>query len=110
MQINSRKENWGEAIEKWDLISYSLPQNISSLIAQDSIIIGGFFQHGSPQVRRSVLQGMLDRIPGIAVNWTSMHLGRGCSLASNGEYQAFLAASTKEKDGVDISKPVSRYL
>ena len=37
LQINSRKGNWGEGIEKWDLISYSVPQNIASLIAKDSI-------------------------------------------------------------------------
>ena len=103
MQINSRKENWGEAIEKWDLISYSVPQNVASLIAKDSITVGGFFHHVSHAVRRSVLRDMLDGIPGITMTWTAMHLGRGCSLASNGEYQAFLAASTKEKDGVDLN-------
>ncbi len=98
MQIKSRKENWVEGIEKWDLISYSVPQNIASLIAKDSITVGGFFQHVSQPVRRSALRDMLDGIPGITMTWTAMHLGRGCSLASNGEYKAFLAASTKEKE------------
>jgi hypothetical protein len=45
MQINSRKENWFEGIEKWDHISYSVPQNIGSLIAKDSITVGGSFQN-----------------------------------------------------------------
>jgi hypothetical protein len=40
---------------------------------------------------------MLDGIPGITVTWTTMHLGRSCSLALIGKYQVFLAASTKEK-------------
>jgi hypothetical protein len=35
--------------------------------------------------------------------WTAMHLGRGCSLASNGEYQAFLAASSKIQDCVVLN-------
>jgi hypothetical protein len=103
MQLNRCKEHWVEGIDKWDLISYSLPQNISSLMAKDSITVGGIFQHVSRAVRRSVLQGMLDGIPGITMTWTAMHLGRGCSLASSGEYQAFLAASTKENDGVDLN-------
>ena len=103
MQINSRKENWVEGIEKWDLISYSVAQNVGSLITKDSISVGGIFQHVSQPVRRSVLRDMLDGIPGITMTWTAMHLGRGCSLASNSEYQAFLAASTKIKDGVDLN-------
>ncbi len=101
MHINSRKENWVEGIETWDLISYSVPQNICSLNARDSIAVRGFFQHGTPRVRLSVLLDMLDGIPGITMTWTAMHLGRGCSLVSNSEYQAFLAASTKEKEVAD---------
>jgi hypothetical protein len=97
MQINSRKENWVEGIEKWDLISYSVLQNIASLIAKDSITVGGFFHHVSHAIRRSVLRDMLDGIPGITMTWTAMHLGRACSLASNGEYQAFLAEITRKR-------------
>jgi hypothetical protein len=33
MQINHSKEKCVERIEKWDLISYSVPQNIGSVIA-----------------------------------------------------------------------------
>jgi hypothetical protein len=102
MQINCSKETWDEGINKWDLVSYSLPQNIDSVIAKDTISVGGYFQHGSSRVRLSVLQGMLDGFPCIALNWTTMHFGLGCSLASNGKYQAFLAASTKERD-VDLN-------
>ncbi len=57
-------------------------------------------QHGS-QIRRSALQDILDKIPGITVEWTAMQLGRGHTLASNAEYQAFLEGSNKEKDGAD---------
>ncbi len=63
MQINRYKEKWGEGIEQWALISYSVPQNIGSLIAKDSITVGGIFQHVSQPVRRSVLRDMLDGIP-----------------------------------------------
>ncbi len=34
MQINHRKEHWVEGTENWDLISYSVPQNIGSLISK----------------------------------------------------------------------------
>ncbi len=88
MKIDSSKENWDEGIEKWDLISYSVPLKIPSLIAKDSISVGVFFQHGSYRVRLVVLQGMLDGIPGTTMTWTAMHLGRGCALASNCGYQA----------------------
>jgi hypothetical protein len=40
MQINCSKENLNEGIEKWDLISYSVPQNTASLITKDSISVG----------------------------------------------------------------------
>jgi hypothetical protein len=46
----------------------------------------------------SALQGILDTIPGITVNWTAMPLGRGHTLASTAEYLAFLTTSTKDKD------------
>ncbi len=56
MQINSRKENWVERVEKWDLISYSVvesvQQTIASSIAKVSITVGGFFHHVSRAVRR----------------------------------------------------------
>jgi hypothetical protein len=32
MQINSRKENWAEGMEKWDLISYSVRQNMGGIL------------------------------------------------------------------------------
>jgi hypothetical protein len=35
------------------------------------------------------------------VNWIAVHVGKGGSLASKTEYQAFFAASTKDEDGAD---------
>ena len=104
MHILRHIENWGEKIEKWDLFSYSVPLAIGRLDATwDSIHIEGYLHLGSQVERRSALQGMLDGFPGITVNWTAMHLGRGHTLASNTEYRAFLTASTKEKDGADLN-------
>ncbi len=71
---------------------------------KDSITVGGFFHHVSHAVRRSVLLDMLDGIPGITMTWTATHKGRGCSLESNGEYQALIAASTKEKDCANLDQ------
>jgi hypothetical protein len=60
MHINSHKENWVEGIKTWDLISYSVQQKICSLNARDCITVTGFFQHGTPRVRLSVLLDMLE--------------------------------------------------
>jgi hypothetical protein len=104
MQIDSGKENWVEGIENWDLISYSVPQNIASLIAKDSITFGGFFHHVSHAVRRSVPRDMLDGIPSINMTWTAMHLGLACIVRRiPRRNQAYLAASNMEKDGADLN-------
>ena len=47
---------------------------------------------------------MLDCIPGLTVNWNAVHVGKGGSLASDTDYKAFLAASTKDEDGADLNQ------
>ena len=64
----------------------------------------GYFRHGSGTVRQRDVQAMLDGIPGLTVNWHAVRLGPGSRLASNGEYQDFLAASTKDEDGADSNQ------
>ena len=66
----------------------------------------GYFRHGSDKMRQKDVQSMLDGIPGLTVNWHAVRLGPGSRLASNTDYQAFLAASTKAED---ISKLLSEY-
>ena len=64
----------------------------------------GYFRHGSDNMRQKDVQSMLDSIPGLAVNWHAVRLGPGSRLASNTDYQAFLAASTKAEDGADSNQ------
>jgi hypothetical protein len=47
----------------WDLISYSVPRNVFCEHAIDSVLVIGYFQHGSEIIRRRDGQGMLDGIP-----------------------------------------------
>ncbi len=58
------------------------------------------------------MKALLDGISGLTVKWTLVPLGQGRSLASHADYQAFLKASTKEKDSnlnlmvrVDVKAP-----
>ncbi len=44
------------------------------------------------------MQAMLGSISGLTLNWTMVPLGPGGSLALHAEYQAFLEASTEDKD------------
>ena len=85
----------------WDLVSYSVQQNIISEHEGDPVTVVGYFRHALHGIRRKEVQTLLDGIPGLTVNWIAVHVGKGGSLASNTEYQEFLAASTKDTDGVD---------
>ncbi len=44
------------------------------------------------------MQAMLGSVSGLTLKWTMVPLGPVGSLASHAEYQAFLEASTKDKD------------
>jgi hypothetical protein len=106
LHILQRIDNWEEIKLAWDLVSYSVERNIFSEQARASVPVIGYFRHGSDNMRRREVQGMLDGIPGLTVDWNAVHVGKGGSLASNPEYQAFLAASTKpeDKDGADSNQ------
>ena len=104
LNILQRITNW-ETIQKvWDLISYSVQRNIISEHARDSVPVVGYFRHVSHGIRQKEVQSMLDGIPGLTVNWHAVRLGHGSSLASNTDYQEFLAASTKAEDGADSNQ------
>ena len=96
--------DWNQQKVAWDLISYSVQRNIFCEHARDSVVVIGYFRHGSETVRQRDVQVMLDGIPGLTVNWHAVRLGQGSRLASNKEYQDFLAASTKDEDGADSNQ------
>ena len=85
-------------IEQWEVVCYSVPRNIGCLQTRDSVPVVGFFRHKSQTQRRNFMQAMLGGISGLTVNWKMVPLGRGSSLTSHAEYQAFLKASSKDKD------------
>ena len=101
LHILQRITNWENIKESYDLVSYSVQRNILSEHASVAVPVVGYFRHGSENLRRREVQGMLHGIPGLTVNWNAVHVGKGGSLASNTEYQEFLAASTKDTNGVD---------
>ncbi len=109
LNIIHRITNW-ETInlkEVWDLVVYSVRLNIISKHAGDPVTVVGYFRHVLHGIRRKEVQTLLEGIPGLTVNWIAVHVGKGGSLASNTEYQKFLAASTKDTDGAD-SNPNQR--
>jgi hypothetical protein len=57
--------------EAWGLISYSIQRNIVS----KHVHVVGYFRHGSENPRLKEVQGMLNGIPGLTVNWIAVHDG-----------------------------------
>jgi hypothetical protein len=104
LHIIQRITNWEQIKDSYDLVSYSVQRNVSSEHEQDHIPVVGYLRHGSDNMRRREVQGLLDGIPGLTVNWHAVRLGPGSRLASNTEYQEFLAASTKDEDGSDSNQ------
>ncbi len=90
--------NWETIIQPWDLVCYSVPLNIGCLQTRDSVPVVGFFRHKNQNQRRNFMQAMLSSISCLTLKWTMVPLGPGGSLASHAKYQAFLEASTKDKD------------
>ena len=87
LRILQRITNWEQQKEAWDLISYSVQQNIfreHACHARESILVIGYFRHGSETVRLRDMKGLLDGIPGLTVNWHAVRLGPGSRLASKG--------------------------
>ena len=101
LNILHRITNWETIKEAWDLISYSVQRSVVSEHARDPVPVVGYFRHVSQCIRWREVQGMLDGIPGLTVIWNAVHVGKGGSLASDTDYKAFLAASTKAEDGAD---------
>jgi hypothetical protein len=60
--------NWNQQKVAWDLILYSAQQNMFFEHAIDSVLVIGYFRLGLETIRRKVVQGMLDGIPGLTVN------------------------------------------
>jgi hypothetical protein len=104
LHILQRITNWENIKESYDLVSYSVQRNILSEHARDPVPVVGYFRHRSENLRRREVQDMLNGFPGLTVNWSAVHVGKGGSLASNTEYQAFLDASTMDKDGADSNQ------
>ena len=104
LHILQRITNWEKIKEAYDLISYSVQREIFSEHARGPLPVVGYFRHRSDNMRQKDVQSMLDGIPGLTVNWHAVRLGPGSRLASNTDYQAFLAASTKAEDGADSNQ------
>jgi hypothetical protein len=96
--------DWEKRKKAWDLISSSVQRNIFCEHTRDFVVVTGYFLHGSVAVRRRDMQGMLDGIPGLTVNWHAVRLGPGSRLDATEEYRNFLAASTKDKNGADSNQ------
>ena len=86
LHILQRLENWEETKEAWDLVSYSVQPRLEQIFFPELAVsyhipVVGYFRHGSDNMRRRDVQGMLDGIPGLTVNWSAVHVGQGGSLA-----------------------------
>ena len=104
LHILERNPDWEIKNAKFDLFSYSVPRNICNEHGICSRFpVTGYLRHGSRAMRRREVQGMLDGIPGLTVNWSAVHTGSGGSLASNAEYKMFLEKSTKDSLNPDTN-------
>ena len=77
LHILQRITNWEKIKDAYDLVSYSVQRKIFSQHARDPVPVVGYFRHGSDNMRRREVQGMLDGIPGLTVNWHAVRLGPG---------------------------------
>jgi hypothetical protein len=103
-RIVSGNSIWEQSADAWEIVSYAIQKDLplapcSSLPRQPSgyeVPVHGIFVHGSRDVRLQSFQSILDGIPGLAVTWTPVHVGRGVNFASTAVYREFLETSTKE--------------
>ena len=90
----------GNKKKAWDLVSYSVQRNILSSQTNEPVSVVGIFRNVHSQ-RQTAVQGSLGGIPGLEMNWKAIRVSPGGTLESNAEYQAFLAASTKDSMNQD---------
>ncbi len=63
-----------EKIEAYDLVSYSVQRNISSLHDIVPVPVEGYFRQGANTVMQTTVQGMLRYISCLSANWTAFHM------------------------------------
>ena len=100
LQILHRIKNWEELKKVWDLVSYSVQRYTLSSHTKGPVSVLGIFRNVHSQ-RRTAVEGIFSGIPGLTVKWTAIDVSRGGTLASNAEYQEYLAASTKDSMNQD---------
>ena len=95
---------WEQSADAWEIVSYAIQKDwpmaalapCPSLQNGYAVPVHGLFVHGSQHVRLQSFRSILDGIPGLAVTWTPVYVGRGVNFTSTAAYKEFLDTSTKD--------------
>ena len=95
--ILSGNSVWEQSADAWELVSYAMQKDCSSVLNGCPVPVHGIFVHRKGDVRQQSFQGILDCIPGLDVTWTPVYVGQGGgNFASTGVYKDFLDTSTTD--------------
>ena len=87
---------WEQSADAWEIVSYAIQKDwpmaalapCPSLQNGYAVPVHGLFVHGSQHVRLQSFRSILDGIPGLAVTWTPVYVGRGVNFTSTAAYKS----------------------